>query len=319
MKYKGLVFFVLLLCHSVFSQSKKDQIENLNLQKDSLGRIIQKERSLGDEKVKQLETKISNIKTNLDQIKKELTQSKKELVEKEEKILKLKLDFVLREDTIRSLRQELNQIKSFLTTGSIHFSIGNKVWMNKNLDVDKFRNGDPIPFARTVEEWDEFDNKGKPAWTYFENDPANGEKYGKLYNWYAVNDPRGLAPKGWHVASLKEWEDLIESQGGFTEETAKKFSSDKNWGIPDIQNVLDFNFNAKPGGGIRPFGSLGYLHFTENEHEKGAYWWTSTKSNEIPAGKIIYIIFNPDQGFSFDFNSNDGYYGSGLSVRCVKD
>ena len=87
-------------------------------------------------------------------------------------------------------------------SGVDELTIGSQVWMNKNLDADKFRNGDPIPQAKTLEEWEEFSNKKQPAWSYYENDSVNGEKYGKLYNWYAVNDPRGLAPKGWHVASL---------------------------------------------------------------------------------------------------------------------
>ena len=73
-------------------------------------------------------------------------------------------------------------------------TIGDQVWSTKNLDVATFRNGDSIPQAITKKEWKEARKKQQPAWCYFENDPANGEKYGKLYNWYAVNDSRGLAP-----------------------------------------------------------------------------------------------------------------------------
>lgn len=199
-------------------------------------------------------------------------------------------------------------------------TVGSDVWMTDNLDVDKFRNGDPIPEAKTLEEWEEFSYKKQPAWSYFESDAANGAKYGKLYNWYAVNDPRGLAPEGWHVASLKEWEDLVASQGGFTEKTAKKFMSTKDMGLSELQEGDEFNFNAKFGGGIIPIGSAGYLNFTSNhENEKSSYWWTSTKSNGITAAKVIYIISNSYQGLSIDFNSNDYGYGLGLSVRCVKD
>jgi uncharacterized protein (TIGR02145 family) len=199
-------------------------------------------------------------------------------------------------------------------------TVGSDVWMTDNLDVDKFRNGDPIPEAKSLEEWEEFSYKKQPAWSYFENDAANGAKYGKLYNWYAVNDPRGLAPEGWHVATLKEWENLVTSQGGFTEETAKKFMSTKDLGLSGLKEGNDFNFNAKFGGGIIPIGSAGYLNFTSNhENEKSAYWWTSTKSDGITAAKVIYIISNSYQGLSIDFNSNDYGYGLGLSVRCVKD
>lgn len=73
--------------------------------------------------------------------------------------------------------------------------IGDQIWMTQNLDVDKFRNGDPIPEVTKAEECNKTDDEGKPAWCYYNNDPANGKKYGKLYNWHAVNDPRGLAPE----------------------------------------------------------------------------------------------------------------------------
>ena len=202
-------------------------------------------------------------------------------------------------------------------SGVDELTIGSQVWMNKNLDADKFRNGDPIPQDKTLEEWEEFSNKKQPAWSYYENDSINGEKYGKLYNWYAVNDPRGLAPKGWHVASLKEWEILINAQGGFKEETAKKFIDARQWEIADFKNSNDFIFNAKPGGGIIPVGSMGLLYY--DAIGKSAYWWTSTKSNGIPAAKLIHIITNTYQGLSFDFNSNDYGQGIGLSVRCIKD
>ena len=79
--------------------------------------------------------------------------------------------------------------------------IGSQVWATENLNVDRFRNGDPIPQAKTAEEWQNAGNNQQPAWCYYNNDPKNGESYGKLYNWYAVNDRRGLAPQGWHIPS----------------------------------------------------------------------------------------------------------------------
>ena len=73
--------------------------------------------------------------------------------------------------------------------------IGKQTWMKKNLDVSAFRNGDPILQAKTGEEWRNAGNSQTPAWCYYNNDPSNAE-FGKLYNWFAVNDPRGLAPVG---------------------------------------------------------------------------------------------------------------------------
>src|SRR5690349_7105350 len=79
--------------------------------------------------------------------------------------------------------------------------IGNQVWMLENLDVDHFRNGDEIPHASSVEAWVEAGKQGKPAWCYYDNKEENGTRYGKLYNWFAAADPRGLAPEGWRVAT----------------------------------------------------------------------------------------------------------------------
>jgi hypothetical protein len=89
--------------------------------------------------------------------------------------------------------------------------IGNQVWTKENLNVSKYRNGDIIPQVTNQTEWS---NLTTGAWCYYENSTANGTTYGKLYNWYAVNDPRGLAPQGWHVSSNDEWTVLTTFLGG---------------------------------------------------------------------------------------------------------
>ena len=106
----------------------------------------------------------------------------------------------------------LSDIRNVLSSPS-EVTIGEQTWMNKNLDVTTFRNGDPIQEVTTYEEWIKLGEKGIPTWCYYENDSDYGEKYGKLYNWHAVKDPRGLAPKGWHVPSKSEWETLISFLG----------------------------------------------------------------------------------------------------------
>lgn len=94
--------------------------------------------------------------------------------------------------------------------------IGKQVWMSKNLNVDRFQNGDLIPEAKTREQWEIASKELKPAWCYFDNNPDNGEKYGRLYNYYAIIDPRGLAPKGWRIADDEDWKSL-EREIGLTE------------------------------------------------------------------------------------------------------
>ena len=66
--------------------------------------------------------------------------------------------------------------------------IGNQEWMTRNLDVDRFRNGDLIQQFKSDKEWEKAGENGQPACCYYDNDPENGKKYGKLYNWYAVAD-----------------------------------------------------------------------------------------------------------------------------------
>jgi uncharacterized protein (TIGR02145 family) len=110
--------------------------------------------------------------------------------------------------------KELAADQQELPAKATEVKIGKQTWATANLNVDKFRNGNPIPQAKTPEEMEKAIKNQQPAWCYYDNDPANGEKYGKLYNWYAVNDPRGVAPKGWHLPSNDEWTALVEFLGG---------------------------------------------------------------------------------------------------------
>ena len=89
--------------------------------------------------------------------------------------------------------------------------ISDHTWMVKNLDVDHYRNGDPIPQVSDQNVWASLKTG---AWCYYDNNSENNRTYGKLYNAWAVLDERGLAPEGWHIASSIEWSDLIDSLGG---------------------------------------------------------------------------------------------------------
>lgn len=87
-------------------------------------------------------------------------------------------------------------------------TIGEQVWMTANLSVKTFRNGEAIPEAKSIKDWQIAGWNGEPAYCYYNFDVKNEKKYGILYNWYAVSDPRGLAPEGWHIPSKEEWEIL---------------------------------------------------------------------------------------------------------------
>ncbi|MBM3920821.1 MAG: hypothetical protein FJ347_06290, partial [Sphingomonadales bacterium] len=147
-------------------------------------------------------------------------------------------------------------------------SIGGQVFMSKNLDVSTFRNGDPIPQAKTYEEWGRAGENQQPAWCYYNNDPANGAKYGKLYNWYAVNDSRGLAPEGWHVPSDAEWTILTDYLGS---DAGTKMKSKTGWN-ENGNGTNSSGFSGLPGGTRNyngTFYTIGY----------DGYWWSSSETN----------------------------------------
>ena len=182
-------------------------------------------------------------------------------------------------------------------------SIGNQIWMTKNLGVSNFRNGDPIPEAKTKEEWLLAGKNGEPAWCYYDNDPANGEKYGKLYNWYAVNDLRGLAPVGYHVPSDSEWKQLIKNLAENIEflDTAEEITKQ----LMDKANEI--GFSALPSGARSndgPFGLLG----------SSGYWWSSKESSMDPKSGAWFQEFDYK-----NIEAIEGGKDNGMSVRCLKD
>ena len=181
--------------------------------------------------------------------------------------------------------------------------IGNQVWMTENLNVDRFRNGDLIPEAKTNEEWIKAGNNQQPAWCYNENDPKNGIKYGKLYNWYAVNDPRGLALTGWHIPKDEDWTTLSLFLGG-DKISGNKMKSTIGW----FNNGNANNSSGFSGlhGGLR--SSDGYF-----DDIFFGYWWSRTEDNTSYA---YYRGLNYGNIILYRGISNKG---SGLSVRCLRD
>ena len=124
------------------------------------------------------------------------------------------LKFLFTFSCILSLNFSFGQVKDFDGNNYGTTKIGDKTWLTQNLVVTHFRNGDEIKMATSFDEWMSFNLKNQPAYMYYNFDPVNGLKYGVLYNFYAVNDKRGLAPKDFHVPSTIEWEKLFMTLGG---------------------------------------------------------------------------------------------------------
>ncbi|MBM3418975.1 MAG: hypothetical protein FJY17_08680 [Bacteroidetes bacterium] len=183
-------------------------------------------------------------------------------------------------------------------------TIGTQVWMTRNLDVSTFRNGDPIPQAKTDEEWEKAGENKEPAWCYYENDPANGAKYGKLYNWYAVSDSRGLAPVGYHIPSDAEWEKLVDYLGG-EGKAGDQMKSKQGW-AEDGNGTNSSGFSGLPGG-FRPNDG------TFNSFGKYGYWWSSTGGSTSSAWLRDLDYSNGD------VYRSDANKGRGFSVRCLRD
>jgi len=177
--------------------------------------------------------------------------------------------------------------------------IGNQEWMTKNMNVSTFRNGDAIQNAQTAEEWKKAGDNEQPAWCYFENDPENEEKYGKLYNFYAVKDPRGLAPAGWHVPSDEEWATLT----AFLGVAGTKMKSKSGLG-ENNDNNNGISFPGLPGGSRSDNGNF----YAIGEY---SYWWSSTESH-TPHGCTRPISYYSCHLMRNYLNNNIGF-----SVRCL--
>jgi uncharacterized protein (TIGR02145 family) len=188
--------------------------------------------------------------------------------------------------------------------------IGEQEWMAENLNVCTFKNGDRIARARTRTEWQQAHFDKKPAWCFYAGDSLNGETYGRLYNWYAVNDPRGLAPVGWHVPSDSEWTTLVKYLGG-PEAAGEKLKNSSGW-KENGYGINSTQFSALPGGACANdgyLGSLGYL----------GVWWSATADTSYyydpdAYAWYRYLFFSKDEIIRYSHSK-----GNGFSVRCIKD
>jgi uncharacterized protein (TIGR02145 family) len=182
--------------------------------------------------------------------------------------------------------------------------IGQQIWMSKNLDISHFRNGDSIPEAKTNEEWKKAGSNGEPAWCYYNNEPSNGVIYGKLYNWYAVNDSRGLAPEGWHAPSNSEWSILIDFLGG-DKIAGLKLKSSSGWAANGNGNNT-IGFKGLPGGYRFTDCKFSYIGCY-------GYFWSANYYNSQNAWFNLLL-------FNLKVLDRGNYSKSvGFSVRCIKN
>jgi TonB family protein len=205
-----------------------------------------------------------------------------------------------------------------LINGYKGIEIGEQIWLAQNLSVDRFRNGDPVPHAKTNEEWKRAGEMGEPAWCYYNNDSSNAAKYGKLYNWYAVNDPRILAPEGWHISSEEDWTQLADYYGG-KEIAGGKIKLSSAWCTEgnydfDIQNLDLVNFNAVSGGERLSNGTFIGKYTAGNWFCSSTlnFIWMQSWNNSIGISPLLTKILVSDTKQLIKKRS-------GFSVRCLSD
>ncbi len=188
--------------------------------------------------------------------------------------------------------------------------INGQEWTQKNLNVMQYRNGDPIPSGASAN-WSSADSAGAVMWNW---DVQNGywggvAKYGRLYNWHAVNDERGLCPAGWHVPSEAEWTALTTFLGGSELAGGRMKSNTEGWVVPNAGATNSSGFSALAGG----YGQSGTIY-----QALGYYgnWWTSTDRPDFNAYSAWFIsINNNSKILTLGYNDKE----QAFSVRCLKD
>jgi uncharacterized protein (TIGR02145 family) len=184
-------------------------------------------------------------------------------------------------------------------------TLGTQVWLVENLKSKRYKNGDTLTYIKfgkssNIQQAGGFAN--------YNNDTANSSTYGRLYNWYAVIDPRGLAPTGWHVPTDTEWFTLTTYLGTDVTSISGKLKETGfiHWLTPNTGATNETGFTALPGG---------YRAYTGAFKDLGNYgmWWSTTELNTTSAwGRSMYFG-NTSVGRGPDQKNSE------FSVRCVKD
>jgi uncharacterized protein (TIGR02145 family) len=209
------------------------------------------------------------------------------------------------------------------TYGSV--IIGNQEWMSENLKVSKYKDGDTITNNLNESGWENtvsgaygiYNNNG--AYGIYNDEAVNDSIFGKLYNWYAVADPRGLCPVGWHIPGDEEWSILENFLGGSSVAGGKMKSTGTGnfsagtglWEFPNTDATNSSGFSGLPGS-LRQQGGIYSCAVCPNG---AGIWWSSTEM-EIPPTYAWDRTLYYSAGSSY---RNGGSKNTGCSVRCLKD
>lgn len=205
----------------------------------------------------------------------------------------------------------MNTMKDVDGNAYIIVKIGDQWWMAENLKVTHYRNGDPISHVTDSDRWRYFTTGG---YCNYKNNPVNAKVYGRLYNWYAVNDGRNIAPKRWHIPSDGEWQILFNYLGGEGGVAAGKLkeAGTSRWDYPNTGATNESGFSALPGGYRNRDDESTFKQMGTH-----AYFWSSTERDYDAAWfrDLSYVYTSADPSGS-RYSSGKQL---GFSIRCVKD
>lgn len=180
--------------------------------------------------------------------------------------------------------------------------IGSQEWMSNNLDVDRYTDGSKIQFAKTKEEWVRCNENKIGCYCYYDNEPAYGSMYGKLYNIYAIR--RGLAPHCWRIANRNDFDKIVQYLGATAPVKMKSTHSWNNeWNGTNVSG-----FNGLAAGCRNPNGTFSYVG-------RKAFWWVG-ETDKPTGGVAKELFFYIDSGNLHNYDISSGF---GFSVRCVRD
>jgi uncharacterized protein (TIGR02145 family) len=192
--------------------------------------------------------------------------------------------------------------------------IGNQWWMAENLKTSRFADGTLIPNITNDTVWGQLNT---PAWCNYDNDVSNDAVYGKLYNWYSVNDPLNVCPTDWHVPSDGEWNVLVGFlDSGFNPDVQgsqsaiagnkMKLSGLQYWDSPNLGATNESGFSGLAGGQRHPINSF------ELKGQFGFWWSSSLYSTD-------YAWYRYMRNINGDVSRDSPHVRLGYSIRCIKD
>jgi uncharacterized protein (TIGR02145 family) len=190
-------------------------------------------------------------------------------------------------------------------------AIGEQCWFAENLRNTHYANGDAIPGELTDAEWSSTTSGAQTVYGEGSStcddelcdEVANLEVYGRLYNWYAVDDARGVCPSGWHVPTDGEYTELTDYLGGTSVAGGQMKSSPSD--SPNWDGTNSSGFSALPGGSRYNNGNFSSVGDV-------AYFWSSSPSGSLAWFRLLYSGGD-------DVSRDDYGQRNGFAVRCVRD